>query len=70
MSSTVEIRVSAADLGEKLVAMRSWLTHNKCDTMIDAQLEAEGTFIIRVEFDASTLAHAFRVAFDPDLAST
>ena len=24
------------------------------------------TFIIRVEFDTSTVAHAFRVAFDPD----
>ena len=66
MSSVVEIRVSAADLGEKLVAMRSWLTHHKCETMIDAQLETAGTFIIRVEFDTSTVAHAFRVAFDPD----
>lgn len=70
MSSVVEIQVSAAELGEKLVAMRNWLNHNKCSTMIDAQLEKAGTFIIRVEFDTSTLAHSFRLAFDPDLAST
>jgi hypothetical protein len=70
MSLVVEIQVSAADLGEKLTAMRSWLDHNECSLMIDARLDAAGTFLILVEFNSAALAHAFRLAFDPSLAPT
>jgi hypothetical protein len=70
MSLAVEIQVSAAELGEKLTAMRSWLDHSKCSLMIDARLDAAGIFLVRVELDSAALAHAFRLAFDPGLAAT